>query len=215
MMRERPIPFSAPMVRAIIEGRKMMTRRVIKPQPADLTPGWSWKYLPTEDRIAAYSPEGACGGSDIVHCPYGAPGDRLRVNESWATEKRYDKTSPSKLPRQNKPRIWHLADGPKPSWAGRTRSSRFMVKWASRITLEITAVRVERVQDISAHDAILEGVIVEGAGMLDACDIASQALEKFRALWDSLNAKRGFGWATNPFVRVISFKRVKDERKKA
>ncbi len=83
-----------------------------------------------------------------------------------------------------------------------------MPRWVSRITLEITGVRVERVQDISTRDAVREGVVIEGSGMLDACDIASQARERFRDLWDSLNAKRGYGWDANPYVWVIEFKRI-------
>jgi len=87
-----------------------------------------------------------------------------------------------------------------------------MPRWASRITLEITAVRAERLQNISAKDAVAEGVIIEGSGMMDACDIASQAKDKYRDLWDSINAKRGFSWDSNPFVWVIEFKRINEAR---
>ncbi len=186
-MRERPILFSGPMVKAILEGRKTMTRRVIKPQ----------------SNVSDYRPIGVSEVGVKKACPYGEPGDRLRVNETWATEKGYDKTSPSKLPKVNRPRIHYLADGPKPSWAGRTRSPRFMVKWASRITLEITGVRVERAQDITEADARAEGFkdVFDGKTFFPVGHF-------FKTTWDSLNAKRGYGWDANPWVWVIEFKRV-------
>lgn len=146
-MKTRPILFSGPMVRAILEGRKTQTRRVVKPQPAHCAD------LPM--------------GKDLTFasaCPYGQPGDRLWVRETWAVGTLFDYVRPSLLPKPdcesklavdyaaNPRRIWHSED------QGRWRPSIHMPRWASRITLEITSVRVERLQDISHKDAIAEGL---------------------------------------------------------
>jgi len=181
-IKERPILFSGPMVRAILDGRKTMTRRVIK-YPA---------VTVEHDRIIAgrfIDPKTGCvdGQFDVIACPYGQPGDRLWVRETYNSC-------------GGKP--FYRADGElHPDW--KWRPSIFMPRWASRITLEITAVRVERLKDITIEDAQAEGVTplgVEGDGR--------RWRAAFRELWDSLNAKRGHGWGANPWVWVISFKRV-------
>ena len=260
-VKERPILFSAPMVRAILEGRKSMTRRVVKQQPGpttvsytELSPGHFKPIrsmrdfvgdIGSEDHIRACDEFWADEKNETLICPYGQLRDGLWVREAWrvgawaeeegkiAVDYKVDGFCRREwliVPDENVfARLWEqstleaqeaLGVQERYSWAPgdspcRWRSSRFMPRWASRITLEITSLRVERVQDISAHDAILEGVSIEGSGMIDACDIASQARNRYRELWDSLNAKRGYSWDSNPWVWVIEFKRIKDERRKA
>jgi hypothetical protein len=208
-MKERPIIFSSDMVRAILDGRKTMTRRVVKPQP--VFDSLSYSIVgPEKSKWAALVGVYLPNTNDFIHrallnCPYGRPGDRLWCKETWAIDKKYDRFKPSKLPAREKGEIiryemWYAADGEAKSLSfGRTRPSIFMPRWTSRITLEITAVRVERVQDIGDEDAESEG--------LHWCNAASPR-DKFQCLWDSLNAKRGYGWVANPFVWVIEFRRL-------
>jgi hypothetical protein len=186
-MKQRPILFSREMVRAIIDQRKTQTRRVI---PSSLM-----LCLTPEDEPEKF----------VEWCKYGKPSDQLWVKETWAIAKEYDHLPGSKIPKFSRSllKIWYLADGPKPGWAGRTRAARFMPHWgASRITLKIVKVRVERVQEVSLEDAIAEGVTNEDHMM------QGFSVFYFHKLWDEINAKRGFGWDINPWVWVIEFKRV-------
>lgn len=215
-MKERPILFSGEMVRAILDGRKTQTRRVIKPQPIFIKDldglgigeflGWHKSKVEFIDSIH---------GSLERHCPYGQPGDRIWVRETFAARFEYDQCKPTEIhPTQN---IFYLADGKtdiekrypeiEHSSRGKWRPSIFMPHWASRITLEIVNVRVERVQDISDEDAISEGVTLEmrGRGLSRKPRGPRMA---YARLWDSINAKRGYGWDTNPFVWCIEFNRV-------
>ncbi|HHM8581359.1 TPA: hypothetical protein ACRL2B_002958 [Pseudomonas aeruginosa] len=205
-MKERPILFTGPMVRAILEGRKTVTRRVMKPQPDFLgsmvDPNTPFKTLDA-------------GLHARITCPYGEPGDRLWVREAWAADTQVDAIAPSDLG-QGEP-IWYPADlsvrqtGCSMISKGRVRPSIHMPRWASRILLEITAVRVERLQDISEEQALAEGVRGE------PCDHARQACADigcwgdtakgaFGFLWESLNGEGS--WAANPWVWVVEFKRV-------
>lgn len=199
-VQERPILFSGPMVRAILDGRKTQTRRVVKPQ----------------------SLVGHCGGGVVTKCPYGGTSDRLWVRETWAARLDQDHVRPNDLPRGT---VGYWADGPArccntgcPGAAGKVRPSIFMPRWASRITLEITGVRIQRVQKISEEDAEAEGIDIvidqhrspwcASAGS-DGCACGGKSnREHFALLWDSINAKRGFGWDVNPWVWVVEFKRV-------
>ena len=207
-MKEHPIIFSGAMIRAILEGRKTQTRRVIKPQPINLEPDW-WVW------------KGQGMGRDSLNptlfnsCPYGKPGDLLVLKSQWATEKQYDNRPPSKLP--PKAQIWTLWDGDlKPEWCGRTRSARFIPKrlYPHFPKAEITDVRVERVQEISEEDARAEGIIDGGClncGEHEPCgcnDPQPDARDAFIYLWNSINEKRGYGWIMNPWVWVLSFGKV-------
>jgi hypothetical protein len=198
-MNEKPILFSGPMVRAILEGRKTMTRRVVRGKAANvdgeiakvaydvigpsLTDAASFAFLTAGDQ-----------GYETVRCPHGGPGDRLWVRETWSTERHIDGSYGRTMPpvfRADKGQLAIASCG----W----RPSIFMPRWASRITLELTALRVERLQEITEADAKAEGVNgYDGMG--------------FRQLWDALNAKRGYGWDVNPWVWVESFKRVEEKR---
>lgn len=237
-MKERPILFSGPMVRAILDGRKTQTRRVINPQPLLETdalrdvPGenrWWAAWIDSEEEFGVtYKPL----GSDQQHewaCPYGVPGDRLWVRETWALigallidpclNYRADNSQRPINHHKTHADMWYPAgsnqwiDGEtlmkvpdKDGW----RPSIFMPRWASRITLEITDVRVQRVQEISEEDAR-----AEGCGAVDYASgrecILDPALGSYRlhfhSLWDSINGKK-YPWALNPWVWALTFRRV-------
>lgn len=190
-MTERPILFSGTMVRAILEGKKTQTRRVIKPQPDDdcLNDG-GWPIT-------------------LEQCPYGVTGDRLWAREKWCM------TVGQPLSEQEP--IRYAADFD-PASRGPWRPSIHMPRWASRITLEITDIRVQRVQEISEDDAKNEGLrrVTDGLYTYWRKDEwtkgpagFSSAVGAFRDLWDSINAKRGHVWDANPWVWAITFKVVK------
>ncbi len=181
-MSEHPILFSAAMVKAILEGRKTQTRRVIKPQPIH--------NIKHREYIAVID------GSK-KQCPYGQPGDRLWVRETWQLSEEAGMYYPEtgRLPdtlceyAADYSEVERKDGGP---W----KPSIFMPRWASRITLEVVKVRVERLQDMSYEDAVAEGID----------HIYPQGRLQFRMLWDSINAKRGYGWDVNPWVWVVEFK---------
>ena len=211
-VRERPIIFSGPMVRAILDGRKTQTRRVVMPQPAErfsepqVGPGWICTWWRVDDDLNDWHD---------VRLPY-QPGDRLYVRETWATNSWYDETAPSAMNPEDAPLFWRASDRDKPYPSrGRWRPSIHMPRWASRIDLDVTAVRVERVQDATEGDCIAEGM--EGVGCdhryaeNGACTdcMNSGWIEPpglhFMELWDSLNAKRGYSWDSNCWVWVVEF----------
>jgi hypothetical protein len=205
MAKERPILFSAPMVRAILEGRKTQTRRIVK------------KFVPYGETILSV-------------CPYGELGDRLWVREAWAAHGGWDDMKPSLIDFFPDTNIWYRADGERDGSAGipnvrrgRWRSSMFMPRRASRILLEISDVRVQRLQEISAEGALAEGVAstefwrpkdVEGKPFEDKwwddCEFWSRYPQlAFRGLWESIN---GVGsWDANPWVWAISFSTASSE----
>lgn len=185
-IRERPILFSGAMVRAILEGRKTMTRRVVKPQPH------------------------AVIESEAIRCPYGTPGDRLWVRETfWHREVfhadylmdyRYCATEPT-APGSTDAADYHTLEG---YW--RKIPSIFMPRDASRITLEVTGVRVERLLEISEQDARLEGIDIGGFRSSTEGIAGREHRIKFRELWESINGQGS--WDANPFVWVVEFRRV-------
>ena len=216
-MKERPILFSGPMVRAILDGTKTQTRRVVKPQP-DLSilkesyrdlefefrrmPVLGPTHVPSEWGFCAKYDKPNCVPIHGYKCPYGTIGDRLWVRETWAPHPQDQATIFYRATVDTEPgiRVW---DGP---W----KPSIYMPRWASRITLEITGIRVERVQDISDEDARAEGLWCrfDGQGCEGKCHKCSEtARVAFRTLWDSTNAKR-HPWASNPWVWVIEFGRA-------
>lgn len=212
-MKERPILFSAPMVRAILARAKTQTRRVVKPQPImrDGEPLW-----PND----AKKPR----GRGFEDCPYGRPGDRLWVREAHSIG-----PGPG-VPLQpgetagalRWPHVTYLADGAVERrdmrWKGAFgvgRPSIHMFRWASRITLEVTDVRVERLQHISADDAKAEGISEFIGGWWCEHDDAEQVAgmtpqEGYRQLWERINGPES--WAANPWVWVVEFKRVEELR---
>lgn len=201
-MKERPIIFSGPMVRAILDGRKTQTRRVIR----------------NPERL-----DGLMNAGEAAEwCPYGQPGDLLWVRETWAQIWECDPPDPSELPEALDSMPWHLeykADsgakypgewpddmGDDPNCA-KWQSSLFMPKWAARLWLRITNVRVERLCDITEENILAEGVALQPWAADNCQDWARTA--GFAQLWDSINSKRGYSWESNPWVWVIDFQKVK------
>lgn len=198
-IKERPILFSGPMVRAIIEGRKTQTRRVIACDFDKTEPGRVFDY-----QLQRW-----------MECPYGKPGDRLWVRETfrfvdfehadgqWSAAVQYEADG------ARGPRTFDVNEDTRFG----ARPSIHMPRWASRIMLEVTEVRVERLQEISELDAQAEGVTFDGSywrggphrikGTPKCMPTPASA---FHDLWDSINAKRGHGLDSNPWVWVFSFK---------
>lgn len=187
-MKERPILFSGPMVRALLAGTKTQTRRVVAERA--LNGGGDWNRHPDFVRV--------------TRCPYGQPGDRLWVRETWAALKN-PTTLRLKGAAKRSDHISYRADGELMGFDFCWRPSIFMPRWACRLELELTQVRVERLQDISEGDAKAEGVPVA----------FGEGLHWFQGIWDSLNAKRGFDWETNPWVWALTFKRVEAKERAA
>lgn len=196
-MKERGMIFNAEMVRAILDGRKTQTRRPIKWKQTRFTEigeredGSKWPW--SEDA------EHAC---DFWHpCPFGAVGDRIWVRETWA---RYniDQNSHDIAYRATTPEDWPEE--------GRWRPSIHMPRWASRILLEITNVRVERLNAISQEDAQAEGMDLTGwRPTYSDPDSGGEVLtpyDNFAQLWESIYGEES--WKANPWVWVIEFKRV-------
>jgi hypothetical protein len=257
-MKERPILLSAPMVRAILEGRKTQTRRVVKGvkhfpdwgsavgmvggawlygSPAGLglsDRGDNWSVRLDEDHLRRMCTREAYGWGAGSGCPYGQPGDRLWVRESWMPDPPNDGSwayttwagqrigQIAGVPdRYRRPEFCnYAADWPYGPviWT----PSIHMPRWASRITLEVTGVRVERLQDISEADAWAEGCepgetddygrpfpadVDHGGGCTEGWDCAK---DWFADLWESINSPGS--WDANPWVWVVEFRRVEPQQ---
>lgn len=210
----RPILFKGDMVRAILEGRKTMTRRVQGLEDVNSVPGsWDRVNVGPLGYYAKKSVQGKFGATfmsypdalekGVIHicptlCPFGVPGDRLWVKETWADLRPYNG-------------IAYKADterGIVTKWS----PSIHMPRWASRITLEITDVRVERLQAITEEDARAGGIADGGClncGEHEPCGCNNpqpDARDTFARLWDSIYKK--YPWQSNPYVWVIEFKRA-------
>jgi hypothetical protein len=210
-MVDLPIPFKGPMVRAIIEGRKMKTRRILSGAVSSHPP-----------YVANYK-EGSCAVyEDADGCVWGFAGvagarvgDRLWVREAWRSVIGYDDRAPRDIP-EGTP-VCYEADGSQPpGWEwGRYRHGMFMPRWASRITLIVESVKVERLQDISEEDAIAEGVSDTGRrdgapyqhfkviGFPEA-GMEHEPIPVFSNLWEAINGPGS--WKANPWVAAISFR---------
>lgn len=224
-MGERPILFSAPMVRALLSGEKTQTRRIAKPQPAHSCryemngAGTHALHLAGPSDAPVCVPVRATSADHRLACPYEA-GQSLWVRETWCPgdpwvdTSGYDHDPPSTIRYRADDgaiRYPNTSDAHAISTKGwsaptRWRPAIHMPRWASRITLEVTGVRVERLQAITEADARAEGV--------DAVSIADvprrgtlHHRDDFAQLWDRINGKRA-AWASNPWVWVVSFKRV-------
>lgn len=243
-MTDRPILFSAPMIQALLEGRKTQTRRVLKPQPCSVGVDGRWYRMP-----------GGGVSLNFFGLPYNI-GDRLWVKEnhgfhgtqwcsqtpdvqtlrvSYAADKSVVETtlpleeSRRQFPKQNVPSFDHVEDEidryyERHHWLHdwwqrqKRRSCIHMPRYWSRITLTVSDVRVQRVQDISETDAVAEGLSPYGGGDVDALGQWHRlydtmvgdpggdfAIPVFRDLWNSINEKRGFGWDANPWVIALTF----------
>ena len=232
-IKERPVLFGAPMVRAMLESRKSVTRRVVKVQPFDLS--WSrrdhrFEYLSGRaengdeiDGFYVYTTRS--GGEWSAKCPYGQRGDRLWVRETFYAFGRWETRFSQRKGRDK----WHFVDltlehfkayqfetpqtyclglrgDTAPAWW--KRPSIFMPRIASRILLEITGVRVERLQDISEEQAKAEGLLFEDGQWSGAPGLPSFGIPvpAFAHLWISINGVEG--WNANPWVWVVEFRRV-------
>ena len=207
-VRERPILFSGPMVRAILEDRKTKTRRVVEAKASWERPaGYRYATIRMRDDFDAeiYWPAFPDFKPIRVRNRYGQPGDRLWVREAFFDHGPFDAAHPelTKLNERIEYREdeWDRAGG---DAGGGWKPSIFMPRWASRLTLEITEVRVEWLQDISEDDAIAEGVDAIPLAAVPRHGTLSRRVD-FMQLWDKLNAKRGYGWDANPWVWVIGF----------
>lgn len=206
-MKERPINFNDEMVRAILEGRKTQTRRIVNPQPKVIHALHGDASITTNQIFRR--------GDNRVHCPSGQVGDRLWVRECFGACNSYV------------PHIFYRADGEAPNPEFKWKPSIHMPRRASRITLEITSVRVERLQDISEDDAQAEGLealtkdggrtVKYGIPDRDGlpgdddigwswCDWSYDPREAFAKLWSLINGPDS--WDSNPWVWVIEFKQV-------
>lgn len=191
------------MVRALIEGRKTMTRRILKPQPIGIMNATNYGgSIWSADRESIDSP-----------CEFKAPrfakGDRLWVREAWKSHSFYDAMKPRDVPQSN---VFYLADRKYEPTGSRGRPSIFMPRWASRLTLIVTGVKVERVQAISEDDAKAEGcdLYVPGHGFVTQADLAegySNYLSPrmgFETVWTEINGADS--WAENPWIVAVKFK---------
>ncbi|MCY1047579.1 hypothetical protein OV208_40140 [Corallococcus sp. bb12-1] len=237
-VRERPILFSADMVRALLDGRKTVTRRLLKPQPAPNAPhdgGTVWEFRPDN---GLHVPCGTVGHLTVaekmgLRCPYGQPGERLWVKEAWrpcvAHSHGMDACDCGDVS------ITYRADGAERFFADRDVPNEwtmpraaergnvtplFMPRWASRLTLEVGSVRVERLHDITEEDAQAEGVErhPESCGWLnyepsppfESVSYHLTARESFASLWRSLNGPES--WDANPWCWRVEFRRVEVSR---
>ena len=251
-MKERPILFSGAMVRAILDGNKTQTRRVVTPMPPANTDRFWW-HGGIDNHWYGMDDKTGCTSTKYMNCPYGELGDRLWVREAWRIGGWRDDgmrvaidyaASPelaetpwinlcgeaySKLISNQVNRLmdhgvmpqdgnfnWRHGECPLPF-----RPSIHMPRWASRITLEVTGIRVQRLQDITEDDAAAEGVEHSGVkydispwknyalkGWEPHAMNHSCALASFVSLWDSIYKRRGMGWEVNPWVWAVAFKRL-------
>jgi len=214
MAKENPILFTAEMIRAILDGRKTVTRRIIMPQPEVFDNTGFPDYACLKDFKKKWNPS-----------------DLLYVRETWSAGIEWDDTKPSKidlLGTGSVGDVWYWADGePDMGW-GKKRPSILMPKLFTRLWLEIVSIRAERLQEITEGDAIREGieywgetsrgdkiyrVYLKNTSHLDKpCDGPGFYYRTggpkicFQMLWDSINARRGYSWESNPWVLRIEFK---------
>lgn len=202
MSKSRGIPFSAPMVRALLAGNKTQTRRVIKPDG---------RY-----RLDLVCPSD--GGP--ARCPQGAPGDRLWVREAWRADVAHDALPPREIPPGSpvfmEASALNWQGGPHDGTPGKLRPGMFMPRWASRISLQITEVRVERLQDISETDARAEGCEAlrwphkadKDRDLIDwpLGEVANPHRNGYALLWEQINGAGS--WDANPWVWAVGFNRI-------
>ena len=244
-IKERPALFNGAMVRATLEGRKTVTRRAIKPQPPEGHKWRGWVVDSTCSKEIGSASWDEAGGplrrnATYARCPYGKPGDRLWVRETWGVISHtwnehgdmvdWVPDRPAKSIRElpfgrgyYSGHVIYAADGPN-EWAGdddgggEPRSawhpSIHMPRHASRILLEITDVRVERLQDISDKEIEAEGIdldaLADGQDRYDMCHAGSGAEGRptLRTAWRNLWESTGGDWDANPWVWCVSFKRI-------
>ena len=225
--KERPILFSAPMVRAILDGRKTQTRRVVTHEWAHGLRNRA-KFAPCsgrDDFVTFSEPYSRWAEKPIwfyswgnvrwLSCPHGSPKDRLWVRETWAVQHEYDAAAPSEIDASAR---WHYA-ATEDLGGLRKRPSIFLPRLGSRILVEIIDVRVQRLQDISEDDARAEGIERVGGEhscspwrnyllqpMAPAALNSSSPCHSFMTLWESINGTGS--WDASPWVWAITFRRL-------
>ena len=213
--KERPILFTGAMVRAILDGSKTQTRRILKLPPMQPWQSGSkgWRFIECDhsiedcDNFVAGFSDGQgtiidikCRYGKPAFVPFNRPADRLWVREMWSVSSAHDCLSPKDIPSSAK--VEYAADGSSGYIFGKGRPSIFMPRWASRITLEITAIRVERLHDISGPDCWAEGIAHAGWDP----ERYGSVVECYRHLWQSIHGPGS--WDANPWLWVIQFQRI-------
>lgn len=200
-MRERPILLNVDMVRAVLNGSKTQTRRIMKVQPDEdgLAKVTNGPWVDTSERV--------------YNCPFGQPGDRLWVRETFSVVPRTAYAASEDVQQVICPNDSHDAAIFRAGWEHSTggirwRPSIHMPRWASRITLEITGVRVERLNSMTESDALAEGCH-GGHGAIPGYMYSATPHEHFHHIWESIYGADS--WQANPWVWVIEFKRVEGE----
>ncbi|MEW6479746.1 MAG: hypothetical protein AB1455_09875 [Pseudomonadota bacterium] len=191
-MKARPMLMSAPMVRAILAGTKTQTRRVVKPQPQRVDGG-----VPFGDAPAWAHAEPGCA---VMRCPYGKRGDRLWIREAWARTTVFPGSEMV---------VYREGDN-RTDYGGPWKPGIHMFRRDSRITLDVTGVRVERLQDISVADAIAEGVNIHPDHHSKPRESIYSPVQAYRDLWESINGPGS--WEVNPWVWVVEFKRLEAQQ---
>lgn len=199
-IKEKPIIMQGESVRAILDDRKTQARWVIKLPPAPMRLG-VWEPTTFGGKGGGRTSKGEEIAEQVaiwhtrtgktIAAPYEV-GQKLWVREAWHTHTNRNKYKPRDLPVNSK--IYYSCEMPekKTSYIGKYRNALFMPRWASRITLEVTAVRAENLVTLSYNDAIKEGF---------------DSIKSFKAYWDKINKKRGFSWQSRPWVWIYEFKR--------
>lgn len=218
-MKEYPILFSAPMVRAVLDGRKTQTRRIMKKQPNIDAQTGDWLFTFSDGSQQVSPIEHWVDLQIKLHCPYGQPGDHLWVRETFAPMRDGEVNTNAKPYRYKAD--WKEGgnvDGVTYSSKAIWKPSIFMPRAAARILLEVVDVRVERLQDISEADAVAEGVEISKTGkyylnyvdqknnftqFIFNCDTAK---ESYQTLWKTINGPDS--WEANPWVWVVEFNKA-------
>ncbi|MCA7086099.1 hypothetical protein K7G19_21135 [Cupriavidus sp. DB3] len=214
-MKERPILFSGAMVRAILDGRKTQTRLVVKPQPPAATKAVGIYHYPSDRDVFYPCDGGSLLGGWAQPCPYGERGDRLWVRETWAQPAALD-PGPTVYRADYPACVPAGFDNVPPADAIAWKPSIHMPRAACRLVLEVTGVRVERLQDITYDDAIAEGMFDPGS-IRDTYPPTGETGEQlgrrlkhpersFALLWEELNGAGA--WGANPWVWVVEFRRI-------
>ncbi|MDE2254310.1 MAG: hypothetical protein KGL42_08620 [Betaproteobacteria bacterium] len=221
MTKERPIIFSAPMVRAILEGHKTQTRRVFK-----VPRGCSWYEGHGGEAAGMIQDDTGPAWWHVEEqgCPYGEPGSKLWVREAFRFTDVFDQDSPYRVGERCVDAGYRIpwaplqfeADGRRMNWVhtgtpphdgppmpGKLRPAIHMPRWASRITLKVTGVRVERLQEITPADCVEEGCMPTEQRYAQA---ELQVLDMYKELWEQINGPGS--WDANPWVWVIEFRRL-------
>ena len=227
MKKEHPIIFSTPMVEAILSGRKTQTRRLVKWPLTSQSDGCNKRRLFVENdaqKVIDLLKTESRHLKARIRMPYGYVGDRLWVREAWSLPKDWDDARPGIISKDTKPYLKYLAKPQAiqtvvlyPNREGKWRSPIYMPRWASRITLEITDIRIQRLWDISENDAKAEGInpielccgspVQDNNGEPICCDRPYlDWREAFLDLWKKIH--RPQSWMENSWVWALSFKRA-------